>query len=225
MNRVRYRISIFHALGGESFTAYGSSCGGGLDFLADGGTLFALGTHEFIIELEIHPHARGDAEVIAEAEVVFGGAAALALFHLSEVGCRDSAAAGDLGLRQAGFLQGFPESLGKEVEQGNLGGFHFHVKRSVVVGDSDMGGAAAFPLEDDAPLLVDADAPESLEIAGEGFEAIGRWLAELIDGDNPVNLAEFHQSPWLDVAGEFPRRFPRGRLWRFLCMRSFRLPE
>ena len=46
---------------------YGESCCGGLDFLADGGALFALGTHEFVIELEIHPHARGDAEVIAEA--------------------------------------------------------------------------------------------------------------------------------------------------------------
>ena len=189
------------------FKTDGASCGGGLDFLADGGTLFPFGTHEFVIELEIHPHARCDSEVIAEAEIVFGGAAALALFHLSEVGCRDSAAAGDLGLRQAGFLQGFPESLGEEVEQGNPGGLRFHVRNSVVVGDSDMGGSAAFPLEDDAPLLVDADAPESLEIAGEGFEAIGGWLAELIDGDNPVNLAEFHQSPWLDVAGEFPRQF------------------
>jgi hypothetical protein len=37
----------------------------------------------------------------------------------------------------------------------------------VIVGDLDVGGVAVFPAEDDAPLLVDADAPESLEIAGE----------------------------------------------------------
>ena len=81
-------------------------------------------------------------------------------------------------------------------------------KTSVVVGDSDVGGDAVFPLEDDAPLSVDADAPESLEIAGEGFETIGRWLAELIDGDDAVNLTELHQGTWLDVAREFSGRFP-----------------
>ena len=74
------------------------SCGGGLNFLADGSSLFAFGTHEFVIELEIHPHAGGDSEEAAEAEVVFRGAAAFALLHLSEVRGGDSAAAGDLGL-------------------------------------------------------------------------------------------------------------------------------
>ena len=43
------------------------SCCGGLNFLADGLSLFAFGTHEFVIELEIHPHARGDSE---EADMV-----------------------------------------------------------------------------------------------------------------------------------------------------------
>ena len=88
----------------------------------------------------------------------------------------------------------------------DLRGFRFHIKRLVVVGDSDIGGDTIFPLEDDAPLLVDADAPESLEISSEGFEAIGRGLAELIDGDNLVNLSEFHQGTWLDVAGKFSGR-------------------
>jgi len=108
-------------------TRNGVSCGGGLDFLADGSALFAFGTHEFVIELEVHPHARGDSEEVAEAEVVFGGAAALALLHLGEVGGGDSAAAGDLGLGQAGFPEGFAEGLGEEVEQWDLGGFRFHV--------------------------------------------------------------------------------------------------
>ena len=130
VNQVRCRISTFEVFesGEAAFKTDEMSCGGGLDFLADGGALFALGTHEFIIELEIHPHARGDAEIIAEAEVVFGGAATFPLLHLSEVGGRDSAAAGDLGLRQAGFLQGFAEGLGEEVEQGNLSGLRFHVR-------------------------------------------------------------------------------------------------
>jgi len=59
--------------------------------------------------------------------------------------------------------------------------FVFMFKKSVVVSDSDVGGGAAVPLEDDAPLLVDADAPEALELACKGLESIGRWLAELVD--------------------------------------------
>ena len=78
----------------------------------------------------------------------------------------------------------------------------------MIVGDLDIGGGAAFPAENDAPLLVDSDAPESLEIAREGFEAVGRWLAELVDGNDPVKLTESHEGPWLNIAWEFPGVFP-----------------
>jgi hypothetical protein len=73
----------------------------------------------------------------------------------------------------------------------------------VIAGDVDVGGVAVFPAEDDASLWVDADAPESLEIAGERFEAVGRWLA-----NDPVKLAKSHERPWLDVARKFPGALP-----------------
>jgi hypothetical protein len=138
-----------------------------LHFLADRIAFFAVGAHEFVVELEVHPHAGGDAEEGAEAQIVFGGAAAFALFHLGEVGRGNAAAAGDLRLGQVGFLKRFAESLGEEVEQRDELRFLFHGGGSVIVGDLDVGGGAVFPTENDAPLLVDANAPESLEIAGE----------------------------------------------------------
>jgi hypothetical protein len=78
----------------------------------------------------------------------------------------------------------------------------------VIVGDLDVGGGAVFPAEDDAPLLIDSDAPESTEIAGKRFEAIGWWMAELVVGNDPVKLTESHERPWLNIAREFPGVFP-----------------
>ncbi len=57
--------------------------------------------------------------------------------------------------------------FGEEVEQRDEMWFLFHGGDSVIFCDMDVGGGAVFPAEDDAPLLVDADAPESLEIARE----------------------------------------------------------
>ena len=49
------------------FNISGISRRAGLYFRADGFAFFAVGTHEFVVELEIHPHAGGDAEEGAEA--------------------------------------------------------------------------------------------------------------------------------------------------------------
>lgn len=51
-----------------------------------GFAFFAVCAHEFAVELEVHPHAGGDAEGGAQAQVVSRVAAAFALFHLGEVG-------------------------------------------------------------------------------------------------------------------------------------------
>ena len=161
-----------------------------MHFLADGFAFFAVGAHEFVVELEVHPHAGGDAEEGTQAQIVFGGAAAFALFHLGEVGRGNAAAAGNFRLGEVGFPKRFAEGLGEEVEQRDELRFLFHGGGSVIVGDLDVGGGAVFPAEDDAPLLVDADAPESLEISREGFETVGRWLAELVDSNDPVKLKE-----------------------------------
>ena len=77
----------------------------------------------------------------------------------------------------------------------------------MVVGDLDVGGDAIFPAEDNAPLGVDANAPEPFEIAGERFESIGWWNAELVDGYGALELAKFHQSPRQNRVGKFPRVF------------------
>ena len=124
-------------------------------------------TRPLSVDLEVHPQAGGDAEEGAEAKVVFGGAAAFALFHLSEVRCGNAAAAGDFRLGQVRFLKRVAKGFGEEVEQWNELRFRFHGGGSVIVGDLDVGGGAVFPAKDDAPLLIDADAPESLEIARE----------------------------------------------------------
>ena len=42
----------------------------------------------------------------------------------------------------------------------------------MVVGDSHGGRFSVIPTEYQAPLLVDSHAPETLEIAGEGFQAV-----------------------------------------------------
>ena len=81
------------------------------------------------------------------------------------MGGGNAAAAGDLRLGEVGFLKRFAEGLGEKVEQRDEMRFLFHGGGSVIVGDLNVGGVAVFPAEDDAPLLVDADAPESLEIA------------------------------------------------------------
>jgi hypothetical protein len=57
--------------------------------------------------------------------------------------------------------------FGEEVELRDELRFLLHGGSSVIVGDLDIGGVAVFLAKYDAPLLVDADAPESLEIARE----------------------------------------------------------
>ena len=75
----------------------------------------------------------------------------------------------------------------------------------MIIGNLDIGGVAAIPTENDAPLLVNADTPESVEISGERFETVGRRSAELIDGDDFMKLAKFHKCPRLNISRDFPR--------------------
>ena len=99
------------------FNNFGISRRAGLYFLADGFAFFAVGAHAFVVELEVHPHAGGDAEEAAQAQIVSGGAAAFTLFHLGKVGRGNATAAGDLRLGQVRLLKRFAEGLGEEVEQ------------------------------------------------------------------------------------------------------------
>ena len=87
------------------------------DHAAEGFAFFAVSAHEFVVELEVHLHAWGHAEEAAQAQIVFGGAAAFTLFDLVEMGRGNAAAASDFRLGQAGFLQRFADGLGEEVDQ------------------------------------------------------------------------------------------------------------
>ncbi len=78
------------------------------------------------------PPVRPDGRLRSQPQVVFRGAAALALFHLIKMGSRNAAAAGDLGLGQAGFLECFAEGLREEVEQRDEVRFLLHGGGSVM---------------------------------------------------------------------------------------------
>jgi hypothetical protein len=52
---------------------------------------------------------------------------------------------------------------------------------SMIVGDLHVVGVLAFPLEDDAPLFVDADGMESGEIAFQKLQVIAGRLAKVFE--------------------------------------------
>ena len=114
-DRLLDRIGVGASLECRLLTLPGS-CGAVSHFLADGVAYFPFGAHELVIELQVHPHARGDPEEATQAQVVFGSAAAFALFHLGEMGGGNSAAPGDLGLGQVRLLKCFTEGFGEEIE-------------------------------------------------------------------------------------------------------------
>jgi hypothetical protein len=85
----------------------------------------------------------------------------------------------------------------------------------VVVDDLDIEGVAAFETKAQSPLLVDADAPLAGSIAFQGFEAIGRRLAQVSDSGGEMQVLEAthraaHDFPWKpqrSSTGEQPFRF------------------
>lgn len=97
-----------------------------LHFPADPVAALALGAHEFVVELQAQPKAWRGAEVSAEAQIVFGGAATAAFLHVGEVGRGNAGHTGDFGLRDIPFVQGFAKRLGKKVHQGKEVFLAFH---------------------------------------------------------------------------------------------------
>ncbi len=59
----------------------------------------------------------------------------------------------------------------------------------MVVGDFNIGRLPVIPSEDQAPLLIDSNAPETLEIAGEGFEPVAGWDSQILQDFGNVKLA------------------------------------
>ena len=60
----------------------------------------------------------------------------------------------------------------------------------MVVGDFYFGRFSVIPTKNQAPLLIDSHAPETLEIAGEGFEPIAGWDSQILQNFGNVKLPE-----------------------------------
>src|SRR3546814_15475395 len=69
---------------------------------------------------------------------------------------------------------------------------HVH-NSSMVIGDLDIEGVATLELEAQPPPPVDADAPLTGSIALQGFEAVGRRRAQILDAFGEVQLMQAHQ--------------------------------
>ena len=79
-------------------------------------------------------------------------------------------------------------------------------------------GVSVPPLETDAPLVVDADAPLPFPVAGELFKAIRGRNAKEIKGSRTVNLRELSQGDALDVGRKLLREESVEYLFRFLAL-------
>jgi hypothetical protein len=65
----------------------------------------------------------------------------------------------------------------------------------VVVGDSYFFREVTFPLEDDAPLVVDSDAVEPGEVASKRLEAVSRDVSQVGQQCRGGENIEFSLSP------------------------------
>jgi hypothetical protein len=61
----------------------------------------------------------------------------------------------------------------------------------MVVGDFHVGRLPVIPTENQAPLLIDSHAPETLEIAGEGFEPVAGWDSQILQNFGGVFRVSF----------------------------------
>jgi hypothetical protein len=71
---------------------------------------------------------------------------------------------------------------------------------SMVVSDFHIGRLSVIPSENQAPLLIDLYAPETLEIAGEGFEWVAGWDSQILQNFGGVKLPWPKKSPRLNFS-------------------------
>src|SRR5687767_14025875 len=79
---------------------------------------------------------------------------------------------------------------------------------SVVVDDFDFVGMALSPDETDAPLIVDPDRMLPAAVASQGFEAIGRWNAQIGEALRRIEQTQPTQGGNLNVSGQTPAAAP-----------------
>src|SRR3546814_19501148 len=92
---------------------------------------------------------------------------------------------------------------------------HVH-NSSMVIGDLDIEGVATLELEAQPPPPVDADAPLTGSIALQGFAAVGRRRAQILDAFGEVQLMHAHHGSNPEIlrqpAGLHCRQPPSGLL-------------
>src|ERR1700693_6511149 len=71
---------------------------------------------------------------------------------------------------------------------------------SVIVDDLDVFGFAFDPAEANSPLVVDPDAHLAGAAALQGFEPVARRIAQVIDRERRLHLAELAQRAILNLA-------------------------
>jgi len=76
----------------------------------------------------------------------------------------------------------------------------------VIVDDLYVVSIAPFPIETDAPLVIDPDTMLTLPISFESLQAIRRWHAEVSQGLCPIDHPELSQGTPLDVRRKPPNR-------------------
>src|ERR1700683_2259586 len=69
---------------------------------------------------------------------------------------------------------------------------------AVVIDDLDIVSASFGPVEADAPLVIDTNAPLSDTIAPQSFEAVAGWHAQIVDPFRGTNEAQLAQRAGLD---------------------------
>ena len=70
----------------------------------------------------------------------------------------------------------------------------------MVVGNFNIGRLPVIPTENQAPLLIDSHAPETLEIAGEGFEPVAGRDSQILQNFGGVKLPEPQKGPLLNFS-------------------------
>jgi hypothetical protein len=70
----------------------------------------------------------------------------------------------------------------------------------MVVNEFYIGRLPVIRSENQASLLVDPHAPETLEIAGKGFESVAGWDSQILQNFGGVKLGSPQKSPLLNFS-------------------------
>jgi hypothetical protein len=73
----------------------------------------------------------------------------------------------------------------------------------MIVGDFHFSRLAVIPTENQAPLLIDSHAPETLEISRKGFQAVAGRESQVRQKIGGVKLPETQERPFLNLSRQF----------------------